>query len=163
MKIIDGKGQLGSFLKAKWTDTDATIYHTWEVLDKSEKTQEKCFNDFLNYCSQHKNERIIFISTDSDKPNPYVFYKRKAEKHANAVIRLPILIGKGAFHKFRDENAVAWGIMEVITLADAADEVINFAKSGSNDIYTVKGCPIPAKIVKELILIGKNAIQCTTK
>jgi hypothetical protein len=153
MKLVNGLGQLGEALSKVKCDRDITIYHTWNPFDKTEEIQKECYDKFKEYVDNH-DEFIVFISTHSKKKNPYVSYKRKAEKYLKKgiYVRLPILIGKGAFEKFRD-NAPAYGVMEIITIQDAVKEILKAETS-----KTVKGIKIPAKIVKKLILIGKNGV-----
>lgn len=157
MKLINGRGQLGEALSKE--DIPDTIYHTWNHLDKTEETQKECFEKFKKYREQHPDERIILISTDSDKNNPYVKYKRKAEELADGVVRLPLLIGKGACERLRDGHE-AYGYMELNTIEDAVETIKWYAKSGKKETYTHRGFIIPAYIVKKLIQFG-NAIQRT--
>lgn len=154
MKLINGRGQLGEALSQM--DIPATIYHTWNHLDKTEETQKECFENFKTYREEHPDEKIVFISTSSDKDNPYVRYKRKAEELADGVVRLPILIGKGACERLRNGED-AYGYMELTTIEDAAETVLWYVKMGRTGIYTHRGHIIPAYIVKKLIQFG-NAI-----
>ena len=46
IKLINGRGQLGSFLKQLENisiDKEIYIYHTWNIEDKSKNTQKKEF------------------------------------------------------------------------------------------------------------------------
>ena len=160
MKLIDGLGQLGGAL-SKSKLKNITIYHKWNVFDKSVEAQQDSYNEFVRYVDGHKEERIMFISTKTEKEGPYLYWKRAAERYLcqnvnqMCIIRLPIIIGKGACQKFRDENAEPYGMMEIISLEDAVVLITknaNFAKQ----MVEIAGCWIPAKVVKQLIIYGKG-------
>ena len=124
IKLINGRGQLGSklvFLEEVKKDTEIFIYHTWNIDDKSEKTQQEEYHKFIKFVDTHKNSKIIFISTLSDKSNFYTFYKLKSENYLlskncdGIIIRLPTIIGKGIFQKFRDDSAMPYGYFSLCT------------------------------------------------
>ena len=54
IKLVDGLGQLGTALgkllekeENQISDSDVTIYHVWDFLDKSEEVQKKHYEDFI--------------------------------------------------------------------------------------------------------------------
>jgi hypothetical protein len=162
IKLINGRGQLGEALKKIIgnENIDAIIYHTWNFQDKSEEVQRKCFKDLKKFVDENSDSRIIFISTILDDGSPYARFKRISElfiadNKNGSYIRLPTMIGKGVCEKFRDGNIEPFGDMELISLEDAAKEVIEFAKSDKKE-KIVKGTILPAKLVKNLILFGKG-------
>lgn len=162
--LIDGMGQLGEALKKilpTWED-DIVIYHKWNVWDKDDPiAQKKCLDEFCEYANKNIDKRIVFISTDTEKNNVYRLTKAMAEKHlkfitANCkIIRLPILIGKGACEKFRKEDAEYYGVMNLISVEDAAREIVDNIYGNKEDI---RGEMVSAKMVKKLIQYGKNGI-----
>jgi hypothetical protein len=166
--LVDGKGQLGSILgllidKRKLNSEDnIIIYHTWNVLDKSEETQKQCYEKFKNFVDSNQDTKIIFISTYSQKDNYYNHYKQLSEaylilNHPNGnVIKLPILIGKGICEKFKKNEAEAFGEMELMSVKDAAEKVLEFALS-KDKIRSIRvyGDKVSAKLAKDLILFGK--------
>ena len=167
IKLIDGKGQLGdtldSLIRKEKQNTNAIIYHTWNFLDKSEKTQKKCYEEFRKFVDENPNSKIVFISTYSQTENYYNFYKQFSEAYLltnnqrGYVMKLPILIGKGICQKFRDGETEAFGEMEIMTIEDAAKNVLKFTQDNSLiKSISVKGTPIPANIVKNLILFGRD-------
>jgi hypothetical protein len=168
IQLIDGKGQLGTALndliiKEKRLKTDAIIYHTWNFLDKSEDVQKKCYGKFKEFVDKNNNSRIIFISTYSQTENYYNFYKQLSESYLvnntekGYVIRLPTLIGKGICQKFKEENVEAFGEMELMTIEDAAKEILKITES-SPLIKNIRvyGDKISARLAKNLILFGKK-------
>jgi len=169
IKLINGRGQLGQELNKiilhRSFDENITIYHTWNVLDKSEEIQKECFKKFKEFVDNHLLEKIIFISTYSQTDNPYNYYKQLAESYLinhceqGKIIRLPVLIGKGICDKFRNNEVEAFGEMELISLEDAVESILNLAVSSSKiKSFRVYGTIIPAKLVKNLITFGKNGV-----
>ena len=167
IKLIDGKGQLGTALhnliSKERLNIDVIIYHTWNFSDKSEEVQKKCYEDFKKFVDQNLGSKIIFISTISQDKTPYVIYKKMSEEYLlknnknGFVIRLPTLIGKGICQKFRNNEVDAFGEMEVMTIEDATKSVLNFTQSSSpTRNLRLKGIQIPAKLIKNLILFGRN-------
>lgn len=167
IKLIDGKGQLGNALdiliRKEKQNTTTIIYHTWNFLDKSEKTQKECYEKFKKFVDENSNSKIVFISTYLQTKDYYTFYKQLSEEYLlknnqnGYIVKLPTLIGKGICQKFRDNETEAFGEMEIITIEDAARSVLEFSKNNSLiKSIKVEGTQIPAKIVKNLILFGKE-------
>lgn len=169
IELIGGRGQLGSVLK-EIIETEKvsfpeklSIYHTWNIEDKSEKTQKQCYLAFQNFVKENLESSIIFVSTYSQTDNYYNYYKQLAEAYLlsntthGKVIRLPTLIGKGICQKFRDEDAKAWGEMELMSVEEGAREVLKFALSYSIlRNFRVYGKMVSADLAKRLILFGKE-------
>ena len=168
--LIDGKGQLGTLLSNlisnKEVSEDIVIYHTWNVEDKSEETQRNCYEKFKKFTDENKNIKIIFISTYSQTDNPYNYYKQLSEAYllsnhlTGKVIRFPALIGKGTCEKFKNNEIEAFGEMELISVRDAAEKVLEFALS-KDKIRNLRiyGDKVSAKLAKELILFGKEILS----
>ena len=160
MKLINGRGQVGTVLKEKigsrnlWRDL--TIYHTWNFLDKSVTIQSNCYNQFINYVNNHRGENIIFISTYTTNYSYYYHYKMLAELYlleqteTGKIIRLPTLIGKGICVLMSEKKVVPYGDMEVLDLNEAADKIIECLPSDKR-IIIVKGAIIKAKTVYALL------------
>ena len=163
IRLVHGKGQLGGALNNirnsfnnEYSIKKFYIYHTWNVWDKSEEAQLESYNDFKKFVDSHKEGKIIFISTKTKEDTPYLKYKIKSEDYLDfkkdLVVRLPNIIGKGVCAKFRDEDVVPYGRMELIRLNDAAFEIMkNLSLVG---LLVVEGNVIDASIVKELIKFG---------
>lgn len=159
-KLINGKGQIGSMLKEN-SLIDATIYHTWNFLDKSEETQKECYRTFIRYVENHKDEYIIFISTKSTSLDFYTSYKRKAEEYLAReskdylIIRLPNIIGRGVCAKFKSFDSEAFGDIELLTIEDTCKEIeMIIEKDNRNIIIEIQGEIVSAKMVKNLIQFG---------
>ena len=168
INLVDGRGQLGTVLKKIIQEKDieplkeGIIYHTWNVEDKSKDIQRGCYERFRYFLDQNPSTQVIFISTNSQIENYYNYYKQFAEAYLltnherGYVIRLPTLIGKGTCEKFRNDNAEAFGEMELITLEDAAREILKVAQSDSLvRSFRIKGAIAPAQFVKDLIQFGR--------
>lgn len=169
IKLVNGRGQLGGALSEIMNQEhinpqeEISIYHTWNFLDKSEKVQKECYERFVKYMEENPLGKTVFTSTYSQTENFYNYYKQLAEAHllsnysGGYVIRLPIIIGKGVFDKLRNNEIKAYGDMELITLRDAAREVLGFAiEKGVIRSRTIRGNVVPAKIAKELIDFGRD-------
>lgn len=171
IKLVNGRGQLGKALneliEKEKPEKDAIIYHTWNFLDKAEDVQIECYNKFKKFVDENLNSKIVFISSYSEKESFYQYYKQIAEAYLLSrvekgyIVRLPILIGKGVFQKFRDDDTInAFGDMEVMTIKDAAKFVLDVSQ---NDTlvrsFRPFGTHIPAHVVKELIQFGKNGLE----
>ncbi len=167
--LINGKGQLGTFLnklineRKISTREEVLIYHTWSVDDKSEEIQKSCYEKFKGFINLNKSVKVIFISTYSQTDNPYNYYKQLAEAYLllnhekGFVIRLPTLIGKGICEKFKNKQAEAFGEMELMSVKDAAEKVLEFALSNSRiKNIRIYGDKVSAKLAKDLILFGKG-------
>ena len=102
MKLINGRGQLGKALKKYlklYKHIDCTIYHTWNMADKSKKAQQKAATDFMKFVVSHANDKVVFISTTHPVHCHYTEFKMISERflwnatNDGVVIRLPSLIG----------------------------------------------------------------------
>jgi Fe2+ or Zn2+ uptake regulation protein len=167
IKLINGRGQLGTALNnliiKEKPEVNATIYHTWNFLDKSKDVQKECYEKFKRFVDENKYLKIMFISTYSQTENYYNFYKQLSESYLinntekGYVIKLPTLIGKGICQDFKDNKAEAFGDMELMTIEDSAKEILDITKSDKliRNIR-INGAIIPAKIAKSLILFGKE-------
>ncbi len=170
IKLVNGRGQLGSYLKQLESisiDKKIYIYHTWNIEDKSKNTQKKEFDKFVNFVKKTNCDcKIIFISTCSTKDNWYNYYKHLSESYllsntANGiVIRLPTIIGKGIFEKFKNETAKPYGVFSIVTIEDAYEFIKScLFKNSIIRIYTLQSEIISAKIVYELIKFGKDDVH----
>jgi hypothetical protein len=119
IKLINGRGQLGDLLKKEIDQVDTNknvyIYHTWNIEDKSESAQRDCYNLFVKFVEERKDDRIVFISTASTTEDNYVLHKQLAEAYLISnvedclIIRLPTLIGKGVIQKFKQGELKPFG------------------------------------------------------
>lgn len=172
IQLINGRGQLGTELKKQLetknsiSDKNATIYHTWNFLDKSEETQKKEFEKFKEFLKNKNDYPLIFISTYSQQNNPYNYYKQLSEAYlinnfsGGYVIRLPVLIGKGICQKLKDNEAEPYGEIELMSVEKAAKQVISELEQiiiGNKRIQNIQisGDKIPAELAYELIKFGK--------
>jgi len=120
------------------------------------------FEKFKYYVNDNPREKIVFISTYSQADNFYKHYKHLSEDYLlenqeqGSVIRLPNLIGKGTCEFFREGKLTPFGEMELMTLSDAAKEVLDFAENSTTRVYTIKREIVSAKLVKDLILFGMD-------
>jgi len=170
IRLINGRGQLGSALERLAGEGsfegDFSIYHTWNFLDKSEAAQRRCYEEFKEFVDRNKGSKVFFISTYSQTENPYNHYKQLAEAYlinnleGGRVIRLPTLIGKGICQKLKDDQAEPFGEMELMSIDDAAREILKFATSSPTiRSFSVPGTKVPATLVKDLILFGKKQYE----
>ncbi len=154
MTLVNGRGQLGEALSRLSVLADVLVYHTWNVTDKDEQAQRVAYEKFMHFRANNSG-RLVLISTSSDKENAYVNYKRKAEAFADGVVRLPGLIGNGICQRFRDDVATeAYGIIDLISIEDAAEAIAAYVRSDRVDVFTVHGIKVPAEMVKTLIRFG---------
>ena len=163
VKLINGRGRLGSLLRTKLESLETTeelyIYHTWNVSDKSEDSQKKEFEKFKIFVNNNKDKKIILVSTSSQRETYYTFYKHLAESYlllnskSSLVIKLPLFISSNSvFTRLKNNEAEPFGEMEIISLEKAADSVINFMNyDGLNRVRSVKGDIISASYVKEIL------------
>jgi len=167
IKLIEGRGQLGEKLQEIIerekivSSSDIKIYHTWNIIDKSQGTQLECFNRFKKFVDENPESKIIFTSTYSQTDNFYNYFKQMAEAYLlthnknGYVIRLPTIIGKGVCERFREDKLEAYGKMELITLEDASLEILKIVQSEPLiRSFRIDGEIIPSKLAKELILFG---------
>jgi hypothetical protein len=165
--LINGRGQLGKVLQQRinkdMVGEEIFIYHTWNIIDKSETIQKACYDKFVDFVNGHQDKRTLFISTYSQTNNPYNYYKQLSEAfllsntERGSVVRLPTLIGKGICENFRKGLSEAYGEMELISLNDAADAILSELTSHSRiRNIRVYGTKIPASTARDLILFGVN-------
>ena len=164
IKLINGRGQLGKKIneiisKRNFIQPleDILVYHTWNTEQKSKIEQKKQYELFKKFVDKNKNEKIIFVSTYSQKENFYNHYKQRAEAYLitnsekGIIIKLPTIIGKGICKKLKDGEATPYGDMQLISLKDAALAVIDKINySGVVKCFTVKGETIRASTVFSL-------------
>lgn len=166
IRLINGRGQLGNALSELISEKDfpenLVIYHTWNFLDKSKETQRECYETFKRFVDENGGEKIIFISTYSESRNHYTYFKHMSEEYLSKnnsngyIIRLPNLVGKGICENLRGD-AKPFGEIELMTIEEAAKEVLDFAQPDqSTRNLRVEGTIIPTKLVKKLILFGSN-------
>jgi dTDP-4-dehydrorhamnose reductase len=163
LKLINGRGQLGNALRDLLESVDPLeetyIYHTWNIDDKDQRTQQIECEKFAEFVDEHAEKKIIFVSTYSEKENWYNYCKQIAEVYLlshcekGVVVRLPTLIGKGILQKFKEDSVEAYGEMELMTINDAAIKIIDKVNyNGIIKSFRLKGELIQAKIIKEIIL-----------
>ena len=159
-KLINGRGQIGESLDTD-SPIDATIYHTWNFMDKSEETQKECYRTFIRYVDNNIDEFIVFISTKSTGDDFYTAYKRKAEQYLSMVskkyltIRLPNIIGRGICARFKSLDSKAYGEIELMAIGDTCNEIKKVIEDGyHNEEIEIFGETISAKMVKNLIQFG---------
>ena len=166
IKLLNGRGQLGNFLKNKiknyQTEKEVFIYHTWNVWDKSEESQAKEYEKLKSFIDNNNNTgRVIFISTYSDNDNYYVHYKQKAEAYIllncedSIILRLPSLIGnKGIFKKLKQKECSPYGILQIMSLEQASNKILEFVDyKGLSRTFTITGENIKAETLNELLHI----------
>lgn len=162
IELIHGRGQLGSGLQdkiANYPGLNCKIYHTWNFLDKSEPVQKGEYFKFKKFVDEHRNAKIIFISTLSKKRDDYVKYKTLAEEYLfkknpnGKVIRLSFLLGKGICEKFKKNEARPYGIIEILTINDATNKILTYI-TNENKVESIHGEKVSAKLVYELIRFG---------
>jgi hypothetical protein len=136
MKLVDGLGRLGKELsKYLNNDIDWTIYHTWNIDDKSEKAQALEYEKFCAYVDNHLDEKICFISTSYRAMDSYMIYKRKAEKYIRAcadfkIVICPALVGKGGLYERCAKGLMPEeGSVQISTISRCAEEIIKFLKA----------------------------------
>ena len=162
IKLINGRGQVGCFLYEKidslFSKEEVFIYHTWNIENKSEKSQKLEYKKFMDFVKENKNKRIIFISTTSQKESPYVKYKQMSESYLlqnnenSLVLRFPTLIGKGVFCGFKNDEKQPYGEMNIATIKQACDFIIqNINYNGFSKTRSLDGHKIQAELVYELV------------
>ena len=162
--LANGRGQLGDELKNysdTWGPEDVYVYHTWNVQNKTEKEQKQEYKKLQKFVDSHIGEKIIFISTKSQRETWYTHYKQLAEAYvlihceASLVIRFPTFMGKGIIEKFKNDDAKPYGEMELISIESAAKAVIGAcAYSGIQKCIVVDGDKVPAQLVYDLVKRG---------
>jgi hypothetical protein len=173
MKLCNGEGQLGKALATElkeWPDDyfiDTTIYHTWNVADKSQLTQDMEVAKLTTFLDTfNKEEKLVFISTMTTKNTPYLRAKLEAEdlvyKLPNSlIIRLPTLVGKGVFNDLRSGKAKPDnGSISFATIEDAVHGILLYCSPGYNGLkeadlsYLTSTCK--AKHIKYLMDFARS-------
>lgn len=164
--LINGRGQLGTEI-SKQLDAmqliyphNVFIYHTWNIENKEKHLQELELEKFKSFVDSNKNEKIIFISTTSQKESWYVQYKQLAEayllqncKHG-FVLKFPTLIGKGIILDLKNGLAKPHGEIELMSVIRAATQVIEKINyNGLVKNFTFKGEIVKANTVNQLLNI----------
>jgi hypothetical protein len=155
INLLNGRGQLGSYLsKLDLNSHDVDIYHTWNFIDKSEDVQKNEFEKLLRYLEK-SDKKVVFISTSSTSPTPYLKYKRAAEEKVmqkcdrNLIIRLPCIIGKGIFSKLKNKEVKPFGVIEFVSMKEACDFILKSLDLSS--IITCKGWKCSAETLQEIL------------
>jgi hypothetical protein len=163
VKLANGRGQLGDLLENKLKDIicneEIYIYHTWNIDDKSKNIQLNEYNKFKRFVDDKKNSKIIFISTKSEKNSWYVFYKQLSESYlmqncdSSLILRFPTIAGtKGTLQSLKYKKIKPYGIMELISLNNVADNIINsLSYEGISKIITFDGQRITASLVCQIL------------
>lgn len=163
LKLINGRGRLGDILRLKIdqynTPEDIYIYHTWKVEDKTEESQKKEFYKLKEFVDKNKENKIIFVSTASRNETFYAYYKQLAESYIlleskkSLVIKLPLIISQNSiFTKFKNEDILPYGIIEFISLDDAAESVLSMVNNkGLNRVRIIDGNKVKASYIKEIV------------
>jgi len=163
IKLINGRGQLGSILKRKiegFSDMDCIIYHTWNIDDKSEVTQLKEYEKFRDFVNNNHKEKIVFISTVCPVMGSYLKYKMLSEIYLwdiceqGKVIRLPAYVGKGGLYKrCKKRIKPKFGKIQLSTLDHVSDLLLNSLFS-SRRLEIIEGDCISVDIIYGLIQYG---------
>jgi hypothetical protein len=165
--LINGRGQIGDQLKQilvnHQTSEEIYIYHTWNVQDKSEAPQEEEYKKLQSFVDTHSNQKIIFISTKSEKETWYTHYKQLAEAYVllhckqSIIIRLPTIVGKGIIEQFQKDEAQPYGVIELITARIAAKKIVNLCSfAGLQKSFTINGDHMSAELAYDLSRRGTN-------
>ena len=166
IKLLNGRGQLGDALAERVEGLrtalgeDIYIYHTWNIDDKSEQAQQRCFEDLMAFVSRNSKEKIVFVSTTSNRESYYVHYKQLAEAYLlshcrnSLVIRLPMIIGKGAVRQLKENAIKPYGTMELISLSNACEQIIKcLYYKGLRKCISVSGEKISATTVYKILSV----------
>ena len=165
--LCNGRGQLGSALKNldlwfPWNgkcDRTVYVYHTWNFLNKEQDVQQVCYDTFVKFVNEHKNDEIVFISTYSEQNNWYTYYKQLAESYLllhvplSKIIKLPIIIGTGICIDLKTSTKLPYGSLELISSTDAAKETVTIARTPNteNRVFRIRGEIISAKLATHLL------------
>tara|TARA_R100000388_G_C7181140_1_gene128694 strand:- start:192 stop:695 length:504 start_codon:yes stop_codon:yes gene_type:complete len=165
IQLANGRGQLGNLLKQKIIDINCKqkthIYHTWNIDNKSKSTQLIEYTKFKNFVDNNVNDRILFISTKSEKNCWYVFYKQLSESYliqnckSCLILRYPTIVGtKGTLQLLKYKKIKPYGIMELMSLNDVCESIINnLDYTGNSKILSFEGEKISANLVCEILNI----------
>jgi len=165
--LVNGRGQLGQQLKkyvgGRQTNEEVYVYHTWSVQNKTEEEQKKEYKKLQSFVDEHSAQKIIFVSTKSQRETWYTRYKQLAEAYVllhckdSLVIRFPTFVGNGIIEKFQKGEATPYGEMELITVDTAARAVIESCfYDGIRRSFTIDGDRIPAELVYNLVKREKS-------
>lgn len=165
--LANGNGQMGECLRStllenahvEADDMHVNIYHTWNIEDKSKDIQRKEYYKFKDFVDSNCNEKIIFISTKSQKECWYVHYKQLSESYLlhtckdSIILKFPTLIGKkGTLHMLKSGVFEPYGEMELMTLEEACDEILKKIKyKGRVKSFSYSGEKIMAKTVVSML------------
>lgn len=158
--LANGRGQLGVALQKKIDTTSAelVIYHTWQVSKKDHDSQKSEFNKFQKFVENNHNKKIAFISTKSQKNTWYTHFKQLSEAflltkcEKGVVIRLPTFIGRPSVLFSNKENIEAYGQVELISISDAADKIIEVCNEETKrKIIDINGEKVSAKLVRDIV------------
>jgi len=170
VKLINGRGQLGDKLQSLIQFEimeDVTIYHTWKVphlydfkLGEEELIQKNEYLKLVEFSKNNPDTKIIFISTNSNRPTIYTYYKELAEaylllNHKSCVIlKFPVFIGKGILPKLKSGELKPYGVTEVITLDKVIDSIKEYILyNGLKRVFTIEGEKIEAKTIVEILKV----------
>ena len=165
MKLINGRGQLGKELSKLSSDIDCTIYHTWNLDDKSKNAQFEEYEEFCYYVDKYPDERIVFISTTYPHHDEYVRFKMEAELYlwshtrSGQVIRIQSMIGKGRlYEKCLKKKKLLSGNVAINTIKETAEDIIMNLNSDDR-LIVIPGHEINVNIVNELIQYGVKNVE----
>jgi len=165
MKLINGRGQLGKALKKYlklYKHVDCIIYHTWNMIDKSEEGQRQSCLDFMKFVRKNDKKKIVFISTTHPIHCHYMEYKNLSEiflwnyTNDGVVIRLPSLIGKGKIYdKCKKGIKLKNGYINIDTIDNAAKTILSLVDSKER-LNVINGEKVHSDIIQELINVGRK-------
>ena len=163
-KFINGRGQLGKHLlyQCDKIKDNPLIYHTWDVVEKSRKSQEEQYLKFKNFVDDNVDEKIVFISTRSQKETWYTYYKQLSEAYLltkcekGIVIRLPTFVGKPSKLFLINEDVKTYGHVELISLEKAANKIVEICNRDTIlKVIDVKGEMVSASLVREIVKVAR--------
>ena len=160
---MNGRGQLGDVLTKElnnYSDVkeDIYIYHTWRLDTKDYEEQFNEFEKFKNFVDEHRDYRIIFISTSSIRDTWYVHFKQLSESYLLneckncLVIKLPTFIGNHcdmfSIEKLKSGDVKPYGTMEIISIEDVVDKIYELCNyNGKLKIIDVGGEKVSAELL----------------
>ena len=163
IKLMNGRGQLGDVLTNELNNyldvkDNIYIYHTWKLDTKDYKEQFNEFEKFKNFVDEHKDDRIIFISTSSIRDTWYVHFKQLSESYLLnecedcLVIKLPTFIGNHcdmfSIDRLKTNSVVPYGDMELITMEKAASEIYDLCGyDGKLKVIKIDGEKVSAELL----------------
>lgn len=137
------------------------LYHTWNIDNKSKQTQRIEYEKFSKFVDNNKNNKIIFISTKSEKDSWYVYYKQLSESYLIQncekclIFRFPTIVGyKGTIQLLKKQEIQPYGIMELMSLDNVCKNIINnLDYCGKSRILSFDGEKITAYLTSEILKI----------